>query len=288
VDKDAPYIDMYWMDVSERQGDVLLFGKVPHNGVFVSACCAVRGCVRNLYVLPRPDSGGLQRVHAEVGGMLKSVLPQRAGVSWRGKPVIRKYAFDDPDVPKAKQQYLKVVYSSHYPSPSPDSCRQGGVTFSKILNYSASTVETFLIKRQLRGPCWIRLRNPTLNQGSISHCKAEFQVMSYKDVAVLTENAPPPPPVTTLTLKFQTVPGGGNKTEIVSVAAVCHKNVSLEGSSDPRHVHQLCLIRPLAGTPFPRDMDREIIPQVRKEINERAMLSRLLAQIGQVRLTRDA
>jgi DNA polymerase alpha subunit A len=252
----------------------------------VSACCVVRGCVRNLYVLPRPDSGGLQQVHAEVTGLLNSVLPQKAGVSWRGKPVTRQYAFDDPDVPKTPQQYLKVVYSSHYPAPSPETCQQGGETFSKILNYSASTTETFLIKRQLKGPCWIRLRNPTANSGSISHCKVEFQVATYKDVAPVRDNAPPPPPVTAVTLKFQTVPGANNKTEIVSVAAVCHRNVSLEGSTDPmqaRHVQQLCLIRPLAGTPFPRDMDREIVPQVRKEVNERAMLSRLLAQIGQVR-----
>jgi hypothetical protein len=48
-------------------------------------------------------------------------------------------------------------------------------------------------------------------------------------------------------------------------------------------VQQMCLVRPLPGRPLPRDLDREMVHPIRKEVNERAMLSRLLAQLGQVR-----
>jgi DNA polymerase alpha subunit A len=103
--------------------------------------------------------------------------------------------------------------------------------------------------------------------------------------------APPPPPVVSVSLKVKTVVNPKtHKSEIVSASAVCHKNVMLETASDEsaRHMTQLSLIRPLAvdGGPaqFPRDLDQQVaatMPQLRREPNERALLSRLFAQLGQ-------
>ena len=300
----TPYLDMFWTDIAERQGDILLFGKVPYQNSFVSTCCVVRGCVRNLYVLPR-DNSTLQQVHSELSKtIMPKLLPQKAGVSWGGKPVERHYAFDDPDLPQ-KAQYLKVVYSSQYPVPSPDVCQNGGQHFAKILQATVSPIETFLVNCRLKGPGWIRLTAPSSRPSPLSWCKVECQVDSPKQVRPLVGGTnvvvPPPPPLVTVTLQFQTTHAtsapsasgatGHTKTEIVSIAAVCHQRVHLEGttaSQDNNHHHQqhLCLIRPLAGSSFPRDLDKALPKQqmLRKEVNERALLSRLLAQIGQVRV----
>lgn len=95
-----------------------------------------------------------------------------------------------------------------------------------------------------------------------------------------------PPPAVTLTLKLRTVVNPAtHKLEIVSVSAVCHKRVMLETASDEtsKHMTQLSLIRPL-DQGFPRDINQMIsrsMPQLCRETNERAMLNRLFAQIGQ-------
>lgn len=301
-DKD-PYIDMYWMDLCERHnnsGDLFLFGKVKHENSFVSACVIVAGNVRNLFVLPKENSA-MMAVHGEINTLLhqQNIIPRAAGVSWAGKPVKREYAFEDSSIPRAKIDYLKVIYDAKYPLPSEEVCNAGGEHFSRILGAGASIKENFIIKRKLMGPCWVRIHKPLPANAPLSWCKLECRLDSPKkltrlDLIVEASAVPPPPPVVTLSIKLKTVVNSKtHKSEIVSVSAVCHKNVLLETASDEssnKHMTQLSLIRPLAGaatgaTPqFPRDMDEAIaagMPQLRRETNERALLSRLFAQIGQ-------
>ena len=321
-----PYLDMYWMDVCERNGDIYLFGKVKleHNNngsnnsgskqpTFVSACAVVSGNVRNLFVLPRPDAS-MMDVHSEINTVLhqQGVIPKAAGASWAGKPVQREYAFEDPTVPRNKTEYLKVVYDAKYKLPSEEVCHAGGQHFSRILGAGASVTENFIVKRKLMGPCWVRIRNPVATRGPLSWCKVECRVDDPKqltrlDLALSSSSSPesnssgggeqvqvpPPPPVVTMSIKLKTVVNSKtHKSEIVSVSAVCHKNVLLETASDDSHKHmtQLSLIRPLPQegavgiAQFPRDIDAEMaahMPQLRREPNERALLSRLFAQIGQ-------
>jgi DNA polymerase alpha subunit A len=299
------YLDLFWMDLAEtRNGDVLVFGKVAQKDTFVSACLLVSGNVRNLFVLPKPDVD-MMDVHGEINTLLKSsVLPRSAGSSWAGKPVRRSYAFDDPAIPRTETQYLKVVYDAKYPMPDEEVCSMGGQYFDKILGAGASVTENFIVKRKLMGPCWLRVKNPKPTVGAVySWCKVEARIDSPKNLQRLDlilsegEQLPPPPPVVTLALHLKTVVNPKtHKSEIVSIAAICHKQVQLETASDesPKHMTQLTLIRPLAvaddnkiggaAAQFPRDIDREItsrMPSLRRETNERAMLSRLMAQIGQ-------
>lgn len=303
TDKDnVPYLDMFWMDVAERNGDILLFGKVKApagaaGAAYLSACAVVSGNLRNLFVLPR-GGADMMKVHAEINDLLhKHVLPRKAGVSWAGKPVTRQYAFGDASLPREETKYLKVVYDANYPAPEEDICEQRGDSFAKILNAGASLTETFIIKRKLMGPCWIRVRHPTAAKAPVSSCKVEFNIDSPKHILRLDlEEAgtpPPTPPVVAVSLKLKTaVNPKTHKSEIVSIAAVCHKNVMLETASDqsPKHMSQLSIIRPLADPDssgpahFPRDIQKEIqanMPQLRCESNERAMLSLLFAHLAQ-------
>jgi DNA polymerase alpha subunit A len=133
---------------------------------------------------------------------------------------------------------------------------------------------------------------------------AEQQLAAARGTTTTTTSSkpiPPPPPVVSVALKIKTVVNPKtHKSEIVSVSALCHNKVMLETASDesPKHMTQLSLIRPVdpnqaqaegaaiapGRVQFPRDMDQATaagMPQLRREMNERAMLSRLLAQIGQ-------
>ena len=305
------YIDMFWMDIAERNGDVLVFGKVPMeqtmaNGKtttqYVSCCATVKNNVRNLFVLPKKDDNGeyesMMNVHSEVKSILQpSCIPHVAGATWAGKVVKRNYAFDDPSIPREETQYLKVIYDAKYPVPPSEVCAAGGQYIDKILGAGASTLENFIVKRKLMGPCWIRIKNPAACGAPLTWCKFELQVNTPKDISRLdlveTGVNRPPPPIVTMSLKLKTIVNPKtHKSEVVSVSALCHKQVMLDSASDesPRFMTQLSLIRPLgnAGTPgtmpqFPRDIDQEIssnMPQLQRMPNERALLSRLFAQIG--------
>ena len=141
------------------------------------------------------------------------------------------------------------------------------------------------------GPCWITIDSPAPHNSPVSHCKIEVLVEDPKKVTV-TADPDPPPPVVALTLKMKTVVNPKTHTsEIVSLCAVCHTRADLESSSPPlpSHLTQLSLVRPLglaAGenhmNGFPHDLDAAIgssMPQLKKAPNERAMISRFLAQL---------
>eukprot|EP00536_Pseudo-nitzschia_multiseries_P002404 jgi/Psemu1/322530/estExt_fgenesh1_pg.C_320004 len=305
--------------------------KNPNRTKFVSCCAVVKGNLRNLFVLPRKipieerteDDGedneddnnnnnnneycGWDKVHQELKGIIQpSCIPKVAGASWAGKVVQRKYAFDDPEVPRDTTSYMKVVYDAKYPAPDPEICAKGGQYVAKILNGRATTLETFLLKRGLMGPGWIRISEPSPSERSVSWCALELQVSSPKQVVARqsksNSNSPPrpPPPVVAVTIKLKTVLNPRtSKNEIVSVSAVCHKRVLLDTGTDaaPELMTQISLIRPMhhedhntntntiqrGMAKFPRDLDKEIaskMPQLKPMPNERALLSCLVTQIG--------
>ncbi len=243
-------------------------------------------------------------VYNEIKSILTpSCIPQVQGANWKAKPVTRSYAFEDPAIPRGECQYLKVVYDGKYPVPERDVCVHGGKTFEKILGAGASNLENFLIKRQLMGPGWVRVYNPRpVSGGTVSWCKWECTIDGPKnlkrlDLVIMNggEKAtiPLPPPVSTVSIKFKTVVNPKSyKLEIVCVSAICHSNVLLDGASDEgtKHMTQVTLVRPVNldsnnGTmaQYPRDMEKEshaTMPELGKSPNERALLSRLFAQIG--------
>ncbi|KAL7538616.1 hypothetical protein ACHAWF_006148 [Thalassiosira exigua] len=285
---------------------------------YQSCCVVVPGNKRNLFVLPRvlpkdgsegdeEDDGQRQRyaigdVYAEMESVLQpSFVPHAEGASWWAKPVTRSYAFEDPSIPRGECQYLKVAYDGKYSVPDRRICVNGGNTFQKILGAGASNLENFLVKRRLMGPGWVRIYDPkSVAGGKVSWCKFECAVEGPKAIKRLDlvttpigakPVVPPAPPVSTVSLKIKTaVNPKTDKLEIVCVSAVCHNRVLLDAASDvsERHMTQLTVVRPLDvdGTGlarFPRDMEKEVkagMPGLKKSPNERALLSRLFAQIG--------
>lgn len=301
---DKPYIDFFYIDAFEKNGVVSLFGKVqvtPND--FVSACVIVHNNVRNLFVMPRPGASMVD-LHKEITSVLKpSCIPLTTGATFAAKPVMRKYAFDDSSVPREETQYLKVKYDAKYGVPAEKVCQEGGQHFARIFNAGASPLETFIIKRKLMGPSWIRIYNPT-STSDHSWCKIEVQVSTPKDVIPLRlveeeKNAlsnKPTPPVKAVSIKLKTIVNPAKKTsEIVAVSAICHHKIMLDTSSDincMKNVVALTMVRPLGETvadqndglpQFPHNLDHEIecgMPQLQQMPNERAMLNRLFTQIG--------
>jgi DNA polymerase Pol2 len=304
-DDGRSYVDMYWIDAHEREGVVYLYGKTFTKDEFVSCCAVVRNNMHNMFVLPRMDSEGeefpMMDVHQEMKSVLQpSCIPHVQGAVWASKVVQRKYAFGDASVPRESRNYLKVVYDAKYPKPDATVCEEGGKTFQKIFGCGASTLENFILKRKLNGPCWVRVYDVTSTRAPVSWCKVELEVDSPKNIKrcdLVSDKLAlrPAPPVVSVSIKIKTVVNPKtNKSEVISASAICHKNVMLDGASDDsfKFMTQLSLIRPLgigvssvgnALPQFPRDINDEIkktMPQLQTMPNERALLNRLLTQIG--------
>jgi DNA polymerase alpha subunit A len=308
-DKPRSFIDMYWIDANEVNGVVYLYGKTPKtvgSNDFCSICVVIKGNQHNLFVLPK-SGADMMAVHNELKGVLP--IPQSKGASWGSKVVKRKYAFGDEAIPREESQYLKVVYDAHHPKPSEEVCSAGGTHFSKILNAGATTLETFILKRKLMGPCWVRIYDAVQTSFPVSWCKIECTIDSPKklvrcdkakdDKAMeeINKKLPirPAPPLTTVTIKIKTVVNPkSNKSEVISVSAICHQNINVDSSTieSRENMSQISLIRPLGqnisiesgGLPqLPRDLDDEIkryLPGLKKSCNERALLNLLMTQIG--------
>ena len=303
-DKQHSFLDMYWTDAHEKDGLIYLYGKTlasPTSTEFVSICTVVSGNSHNLFVLPKPNAN-MMEVHTELKSILQpKCIPIAKGAGWGSKVVKRKYAFGDSIIPREETEYMKVVYDAKYPKPEEEVCMAGGENFVKILNAGATVLETFLLKRKLMGPCWIRIYDPTPTHSPVSWCKMECRIESPKKLmrCDLTKDTTPiqsrsAPPLVTVTMKMKTVVNPKtNKSEIISLSAICLEHVNVDSSTveQRENMSQISLIRPLGtissvsgGLPhFPRDIDNEIqssFPGLLKMTNERALLNRFLAQIG--------
>ena len=129
----------YWLDYLEQDGVVHLLGKVFDRSVekFVSCCVTITGIQRNLFILPRERRLGestsvafqwyiakliqfttdeefetdqevsVMDVHREF-----DALRRKHGVEggFGMKKVTRKYAFEQPNVPRGEADWYKVIY----------------------------------------------------------------------------------------------------------------------------------------------------------------------------------
>ena len=308
------FLHMYWLDATEVRGVVYLFGKVAiteeeegrggektKSTRYVSACVAISGCERNLFVLPRatgetaangsPVRASLAEVHQEISRILvPTIIPKSEGAGFRCKKVKRSYAFEHGDVPREETEYLKVVYSSRYASPSPAQCG-GGQCIERIFGGSSSAVELFLLKRKLMGPCWIKVRSPkTIPEAS--WCKIEVGVESPKLISRVLE-AMPPPTLLAMCISLKTAVNPATHVhELIAISCLTHNKVDVEADTDtaPRRFTSFTLVRPLGSscgasyTPaFPHDLTPEL-SRLKTPINvlpnERALLNTFFQRLG--------
>lgn len=304
------FVNMYWIDATEANGVLYLFGKVPvtePGGVryFVSCCVAVHGCERNLFVLPKATGeikadgsmvrASLQEVYGDLTKLLvPDIVPRAQGQGFRCKSVKRKYAFEHGDVPRGEESYMKVVYSGKFGVPSAAQC-QGFRSIERIFGASSSCLEYFLLKRKLTGPGWITIRNPRVLPSSVSWCKLEIGIENPKFVTKMsTSEAPAVPNLTTMAISIKTVVNPSTHThEIVMLSALVHTKVDLDADSTlhPSLMRRFTLVRPLgntcsstAGYPnqFPQNFATEVGETkgaVLSVPNERALLSMFFSKL---------
>jgi DNA polymerase alpha subunit A len=305
----AEVLHMFWIDAYEdarnNPGCLFLFGKVRvADGRFASCCVTVRNLQRCIFVLPRDtdrDAGGpvsMADVYKEVSGTLKETIFRKSEHQFAAKMVKRNYAFELPDIPREEHEYLKCVYPARF-GPVPKEVAMGGRTFRRIFGGENPNLETFLLKRDIMGPCWLEIRAPVAPHAQVSWCNYEVEVHNPKFVNPLTtsspsfkgEMLPPSPPLSVLSLSTKTViEHKSHSHEVVLASGVFYPEVSVDGVTayDGSKMQHFAAIRSPPGSQrIPVDF-KDVLKAdpgfaeeaVKVQSNERALLSYLISRIA--------
>lgn len=187
----------FWLDYLEDSGKVYFIGKLKdkNSGTWVSCTITVEGIQRNVFFLPRKrmveedDEGELvetdkEPTKDEVFQDLELMRKQLQIKSFRSKFVKRKYAFGIEEVPRGEAEYVKVVYDysgtfSRYldcafsQSPIekqiPDNACSPSIL--RVFGTNTSAFELLVIKRQIKGPCWLQIQNPVIDNKGVSQVR---------------------------------------------------------------------------------------------------------------------
>ncbi|KAK4985361.1 DNA-directed DNA polymerase alpha catalytic subunit pol1 [Elasticomyces elasticus] len=231
---------MFWMDYTEVNGSLCLFGKVKDKttGAFVSCFVKIDNILRKLFFLPREyrqkhgrdttNEVGMSDVYEEVDALMTR---QRVSMH-KIKPCTRKYAFELPDIPK-EADYLKLLYPYDKPALSAD---VRGETFSHVFGTNTALFEQFVLWKNIMGPCWLKIEDANFNAvNNASWCKLELQVDRPNLITTLGDSdGLEAPPLTLMSIALRTTMNvKENKQEILAISARVFENVALTDTTPP-------------------------------------------------------
>ncbi|KAJ5915914.1 hypothetical protein N7454_010821 [Penicillium verhagenii] len=287
VEEDGSLL-FFWLDYTEVNGSLCLFGKVKNkqSDSYTSAFVKIDNILRKLYFLPREnrfkqgretdEEVGMENVYEEVDQMMSRL---KVGMH-KMKPCSRKYAFEMRGVPK-EADYLKLLYPYDKPA-LPMEVK--GETFSHVFGTNTSLFEQFVLWKNIMGPCWLKIDEADFSAvNNASWCKFECQVAKPALVTPVSEmENMEMPPLTLMALSFRTqLNTKENKKEILAISARVYEDVSLTDTTPPERLpcKTFTVMRP-PGQSYPMHFEAECRKQrgsIMLEKSEQFLLSKFLA-----------
>ncbi|CAB4492189.1 unnamed protein product [Rhizophagus irregularis] len=293
---------LFWIDAVEKFGIVYIIGKVFNNEskTYISCCATVKNIHRNVFILPRQRKLDEHDNETEIDVTMEDVSSEVNDIFKKKfrdfqvftKPVNRKYGFELPDIP-TEAQYLKVTYPF-----TQDSLPRNlsGKTFTRAFGTNTSALELFILKRKIKGPCWLEIKDAIVETSRISWCKLELVVDDPKKISILKEsNFSEPiksPSLTTMSLSLRTIMNHKKQVnEIAAFSVRFYPKVPLDEAVTPEKLQypvQYSAIRQLNDKPWWTHGFEELVEKERKkglhlnlEANEYSLINYLLALIKQ-------
>ncbi|OAL38306.1 hypothetical protein AYO20_02365 [Fonsecaea nubica] len=284
---------MFWLDYTEVNGSLCLFGKVKDktSGQYRSAFVKVDNILRKLFFLPRKyrvvngqetsEEVEMDDVYGEVDSLMSKMKVSTRKV----KPCTRKYAFELSDVPK-EAEYLKLLYP-YDKSPLPMDLK--GETFSRVFGTNTALFEQFVLWKNIMGPCWLNIEDADFSAvNNASWCKLECAVTKPANITVLNNSEQlEAPRLTLMSLAFRTqLNVKENKQEILVASARVYENVSLTDTTPPEEMpsRTFTVMRP-SGSAYPVGFEAETKKRndtFMLEKTEQFLLSKFLALFERV------
>ncbi|CCH41857.1 DNA polymerase alpha subunit A [Wickerhamomyces ciferrii] len=298
VSDDSKSFKMYWLDYTEVENTLILFGKVlTTDKQLVSAMVQVKNFNRELFFLPRDyrlvdgEATDEAVTPSDVRDEIQPLILEQYGLtSLRTKEETRKYAFEMPGIPKEKD-YLKILLPFQPPKNAKKTLPSDleGETFSHVFGTSANIFETFVLQRNIMGPCWLEIKNANFDDvKNTSHCKLEVSVNNPNFVTPIEKSTPEfniaPPPLTSCSISVQTMMNQKeNRQEVIAVTLATYRNLPQDAPVDEnlKPNDLITLTRPIAAS-FPPGLkaiaDKNKLP-LRVFNNEKPLLNCLAALV---------
>ena len=204
---------------------------------------------------------------------------------WKCKCVTRKYCFEMP-LPHGEHRLLKIKYPATMP-PMPNGLT--GNTFEAMFGCQQSMLELFILKRKIRGPCWLTITNAQrVTQMDMRHTwtKHEIRIEDPKHATcTLDDLNRPSPPLTSLTFSCKMTRSQHNTTEIAMISCIVQNKVNQDGPTKEERFQTFTMLRKLDAVPLPFDAHQKA-KQSRSTImifnNEKQMLETFIARLYQI------
>ncbi|PGH27065.1 hypothetical protein AJ80_01251 [Polytolypa hystricis UAMH7299] len=281
-------LHMFWLDYTEVNGSLCLFGKVKNKktGGYVSAFVKVDNIFRKLYFLPRDyrqrhsrttdEEVDTEDVYVEVDELMTKLKVEMHKI----KSCTRKYAFELPDIPK-ESEYLKLMYPYDKATLPMD---VKGETFSHVFGTNTALFEQFVLWKNIMGPCWLKIEEADFSAvNGASWCKLECQVSKPALITAIPDSSEMEAPrLTLMSLSFRTqINVKENKQEILVASARVYENVSLTDTTSTEKLpcKTFTVMRP-SGSTYPIGFEAETKKHrgtFMLEKSEQFLLSKFLA-----------
>ena len=137
-----------------------------------------------------------------------------------------------------------------------------GNTFEAMFGSQQSMLELFILKRKIKGPCWLTVKNAQrvlqVNDRR-SWCKHEIRVNNPKDIeCTLDDLNKQSPPLIGLTLSIKTTRSQHNTTEIAMLSGLVQNKVQQDGPTNEERFQSFTMIRKLDQIPLPHDIHQKV------------------------------
>lgn len=160
-----------------------------------------------------------------------------------------------------------------------------GETFQRVFGTTTALFEQFVLWRNIKGPCWLKIEGADFKASNSSWCKLEVQVSKPGLVTALGDAEDmEAPPLTLMSISLRTTLNvKDNKQEILMASARIYENVSLKDTTPAEKLPSktFTVIRP-HGQAFPIGFEAETKKHrgvIRAERTEQALLSVFLAKL---------
>ncbi|XP_063858449.1 DNA polymerase alpha catalytic subunit-like [Scylla paramamosain] len=286
----------YWFDAYEDsfnqgKGTIYLLGKVWVEAAktYASCCVAVKNIERKIYLLPRKRKINLVTNEEGKNVAIIDVYEEfNASVSnkfkiqqFKSRKITKKYGFGKPGIP-VESEYLEVCYSAEYPALPSDLC---GQTFSHVFGTNTSSLELFLLERQIKGPGWLDVTLPQLSSPALSWCRIEAVVLKPEHVIPVSGLAVPPLVVMTVGMRTTLKPKT-SENEICMISCLIHHEFPInKAAPQPPFQAHFCAMTHPSDVPWPWDMKNALEHnqmKIEKSQSERALLCFFLAKMHKI------
>ncbi|GBP39586.1 DNA polymerase alpha catalytic subunit [Eumeta japonica] len=292
-------LKFYWLDAWEdrfvKPGVVYMFGKVYVNPLnkkagCVSCCLILKNVNRKLFLLPREyklDAVTLENTDEEVTIMdvyeeFNTQIATELGLKeFKSRKVTKNYAFNLPDIP-AQSEYLEASF------PPPATAGKKFKTIAHIFGANTSSLETVLLERKIKGPCWLEVKCPEQVQTKISWCKIEAACERVEHVTVIrNDDDLEPPPIVMAAINMRTtIDPKTRKTKIVMLSCLVNNSFPIhKPPSNPPFQQHFCVMTK-CNELWPIDLKQSLAQfkatKLTKCDTERELLSCFMAQLWKV------